>query len=157
MNCSTPAILTDGHHGPQLYNSTAQDHYYHIVQGETQILFTFSNVQLVTAIELYYYSDSIGNKSLPRVSAYIVNNGFTIGDQLTSSRIAAVGPMAPPLEHVGLQRQVIKVDHLAKNWVLGVDRIDHQFYLSEVAFMSCTPSKSVHVLIEYLYSLYISS
>ena len=141
INCSTPALLTNGLQGPELYNSTEEDRYYNIVKGETQILFTFSSVEIVRDIKLIYYSDIMGNKSLPRVSVHAVSNGFNVASEPTKSRIAEVGPKTFPPGNTGLKQEIIQVNVSSQGWLLRIDRLEHWFYLSEVSFFSCTQRK----------------
>lgn len=143
MNCSTPSTLTDDQHGPELYNNTNQDNYYHIIQGQTQILFTFSQDEIVRDIVLYYYSDSTRDKNLPRVRVHTVNKDFSVGNNPRKSRIAKVGPRVAPSESAGLQQEIIQVNASSKKWLLRFDELEleHQFYLSEVSFFSCTLRK----------------
>ena len=137
MDCVTPALLTDGRYGPDNYSST--DHYYIAQDGENyQILFTFPNIEIVRYIMLYYYSNATGKQSLPRVSVYIVNDDFNVWDNPTKSWINEVGPASNP-SNDGLKHVRITVNSASRKWLLRFHQLKHQFYLSEVAFFSCTP------------------
>ena len=143
MNCSNPSILTDNQHGPETYNNTNQDQFYQIVHRNSQILFTFEQIEIVRDIKLYYYSDSRRNKILPRVYVHIVNEDFSIGNVPRKSRIAEGGPRVAPLDSEGLQFEIIQVNASAKKWLLSFDelQLEQQLYLSEVEFFHCTLSK----------------
>lgn len=139
MDCITPALLTDGHYGADNYTST--EHYYIAAQdGESyQILFTFPDVEIVWYITLYYYSNVTGNQSLPRVTVYIVDDDFNVWDSPTQSSISEVGPVRNPSSNAGLKQERITVNSASRKWLLRFHQLEHQFYLSEVAFFSCTP------------------
>ena len=137
MDCVTPALLTDGQYGPNNYSSS--EHYYIAQDGESyQILFIFPNIEIVRYIMLYYYSNVTGNQSLPRVSVYIVDDDFNVWDNPTKSRINEVGPASNP-SNAGLKQENITVNSASRKWLLRFHQLEHQFYLSEVAFFSCTP------------------
>lgn len=156
MECSTPALLTDSYKGPEQYTGTNQDQYYYITRGERhQVLFTFSNQLIVRDIKLYYYSDVSGNKSLPRVSVHAVKDDFKVWETPPKSRIVDIGPNTSA---VGLQNEIMQVNFSSKNLLLVVDQLEHQFYLSEVAFFRCTlsPSKQIYTMYAGLLLISIS-
>ena len=139
MDCTTPALLTDGQYGPDNYSSTE---YYYIAQGGShQILFTFPDIPTVKDIKLYYYSNVTGNKSLPRVSVYIVNDDFNVWDSPTKSWIVDVDPSNSESSTAGLKQERITVNIASRKWLLRFYQLEHQFYLSEVAFFSCPQGK----------------
>jgi hypothetical protein len=138
MDCVTPALLTDGQFGADNYSST--ENYYIAQHGDSyQILFTFPTIKVVRYIMLYYYNNVTGNKSLPRVSVYIVNDDFNVWDSPTTSWIVEVGPSNLPPTQAGLKQERITVDSASRKWLLRFRQLEHQFYLSEVAFFSCLP------------------
>lgn len=158
MDCVTPALLTDGQYGPNNYSSA--EHYYIAQDGRSfQILFTFLSTEIVRDIKLYYYSNVTGNQSLPRVSVYIVDDNFNVWDSPTKSWIVEVGPSNLPSTQVGLRQEKITVNTASRKWLLRFHQLEHQFYLSEVAFFSCTLGMSVQkikvciILSKLLYAL----
>ena len=138
MACSTPALLTNRQCGPDLYSSTEQERYYHVIQTQTQILFSFSRYVTVRDIKLDYYSDLSGNKSLPRVSIHNVNSNFNVMSQPTKTNIANVGPKQGK---TGMAHEIIQVNISTMKLLLKFDNLQHQFHLSEVSFFSCTLGK----------------
>ena len=143
MDCVTPALLTDGQYGPDNYSST--EHYYIAQDGRSfQILFTFPDTKIVKDIVLYYYSNVTGNQSLPRVAVYIVNDDFNVWDNPTKSWINEVGPSNAPTTQAGLRQEKITVNSASRKWLLRFHQLEHQFYLSEVAFFSCTLGMSAY-------------
>lgn len=146
MDCVTPALLTDGQYGADTYGST--DHYYIAQHGDSyQILFTFPTIKVVSYIMLYYYSNITGDQSLPIVSVYIVNDDFNVWDSPTTSWIDEVGPSNLPPTQAGLKQERITVKSASRKWLLRFRQLEHQFYLSEVAFFSCPPGTPVDFFI----------
>ena len=141
MACSTPALLTNSQYGPELYNCTEQEQYYHIIQRQTQILFSFSRSVTVMDIKIDYYRDVIGNKSLPKVSIHNVNRNFNVMDQPTKTSVTFVGPKVSLPGETGLAHEIIPVNIGTSRVLLKFDELQYQFYLSEVSFFSCTLGK----------------
>ena len=146
MDCMTPALLTDGQHGPD--NPTTTEHYFIAKDGALeshQILFTFSNIVTVRDVQMYYYSNITGNKSLPRVSIYIVGDDFNVWESPRKSWVAEVGPSNPASNApAGLRQEIVAVNSASRKWLFRFRQLEHQLYLSEVEFFSCTISKSTH-------------
>ena len=138
MACHTPALLTNSQCGPDLYNGTEPEQFYHIIQRKTQILFSFSRRVTVMDIQLDYYSDVSRNKSLPRVSIHNVDRNFNVMSQTTRTNVARVGPKT---NEIGLAHELIQVNVSTMKLLLKFDEVTHQFHLSEVSFFSCTLGK----------------
>ena len=147
--------LTDSDLGQEQYNPN--DYYVWPAGRDGQLLFILPTRVSLTAITLYYYSDSA--RGLPRLSFFAVPDDFDIWEQPTTGyQRANVASVPPGGEPAGQRSVSINVNFNTMRVLMYKSSSTFQFAVSEVEFFTCKQFLHVvmctilHVVRQYTYA-----